>query len=201
MACAFPNYKLVHTTRSDYHRNYDEAYCTQERKWKTGHVFDGYTERALGRCLEYGTACPKLEDSRAAFEANELAVSRVALRSPKLRVLRAAGASPTSSTGHGFPRRCPRTGALYSTSATSRRCPWTPSRSSYKDRRRRAGARGKGGASRGGTTTSAPAPSAGRRASTSGTTWRRANTRGLGGRGGMCRSRRRRRLQRPSSRL
>ena len=77
LACAFPNYKLVHTTRAYYHRHYDEAYCAQERKWKTGHVFDGYTERALGRCLEYGTACPQLDDSRAAFEANELAVSRV----------------------------------------------------------------------------------------------------------------------------
>ena len=35
LACAFPNYKLIHTTRAYYHRHYDEAYCAQERKWKT----------------------------------------------------------------------------------------------------------------------------------------------------------------------
>jgi hypothetical protein len=62
LACAFPNYKIVHTTRADYHRNYDEAYCAQERKWKTGHVLcmnQNFTARTPStRHLLDGVAIP-----------------------------------------------------------------------------------------------------------------------------------------------
>lgn len=72
LACAFPDYKVVHTTRADYHRDFGDrrGKCSAElarkrRAFKFGE--QTYGDTVLGRCLEFGAVCPAAAEARAAF--------------------------------------------------------------------------------------------------------------------------------------
>lgn len=65
LACAFPNYAVVHTTRAGYRRDYAHREPGQSAKCTAATPL----HFRIVRCLEYGSACPTLDDTLAAFEA------------------------------------------------------------------------------------------------------------------------------------
>ena len=69
LACAFPSYRVVHTTRTRYGRNFGAHHCDGPAYHEP--------QKSIVRCLEYGTRCPQLAESQAAFRRNEIAVSKV----------------------------------------------------------------------------------------------------------------------------
>ena len=59
----------VHTTRTRYGRNFGAHHCEGPAYHEP--------QKSIVRCLEYGTRCPQLAESQAAFRRNEIAVSKV----------------------------------------------------------------------------------------------------------------------------
>ena len=59
LACAFPNYKIVHTTRVHYSRHFGGDHCDGRgaRKYER--------EESIVRCLDYGTYCPVWKSTSA----------------------------------------------------------------------------------------------------------------------------------------
>ena len=60
---------MVHTTRALYGRNFGAHHCEGPAYHEP--------QKSIVRCLEYGTRCPQLAESQAAFRRNEAAVARV----------------------------------------------------------------------------------------------------------------------------
>ena len=65
LACAFPNHKLVHTTRFPYHRDFRTKLDSKNRSMCRGDLPSHF---AAARCIEYGTTCPSLADALVVFE-------------------------------------------------------------------------------------------------------------------------------------
>ena len=59
----------MHTTRTRYGRNFGAHHCEGPAYHEP--------QKSIVRCLEYGTRCPQLAESQAAFRRNEAAVARV----------------------------------------------------------------------------------------------------------------------------
>jgi len=77
VACSFPNYKVVHTTRAGYHRDFS----TQTNSHGKSKCRAETTEHLLvARCLEYGTTCPTLADALVAFDGVAASLDRHAPR-------------------------------------------------------------------------------------------------------------------------
>ena len=76
LACAFPNHKIIHTTRYPYKRDFTTnaaQYCDSTKR--------SIKNLVLSRCIEYGRTCPNLADGLAAFD--EVAESLAVYSSPE----------------------------------------------------------------------------------------------------------------------
>ena len=68
LACAFPDHKIVHTTRAGYHRDYVSGNSRWRGKFCGPWTTEKEQARQVLRCVEYGTTCPTLADALAVFE-------------------------------------------------------------------------------------------------------------------------------------
>lgn len=79
LLCSFPNSKIVHTTRSDYHRVQKNSHKGKSPKCESNRHY--HLESDLARCIGYGSTCITREEAAAAFAINE----RAALSVPESR--------------------------------------------------------------------------------------------------------------------
>ncbi|KAH8097690.1 hypothetical protein JL720_590 [Aureococcus anophagefferens] len=76
VACSFPNYKVVHTTRAGDRPRYHRDYSHGKSKCRA----DTKEHYLISRCLEYGTTCPTLADALVAFDGVAASLDRHAPR-------------------------------------------------------------------------------------------------------------------------